>query len=81
MAAGNNPAVTFNVGVKASAENSPVRAIVTYDTSYGTFQSEAEVLASPNLGVAGSASSMLLYAMIGVVIGLVAAIAVGLLLR
>lgn len=81
LAAGNNQAVTFDVGVEASTQGSPVKAIVTYDTAYGTFQAETEVSASPNLGVAGSTSSMLLYALIGAVIGIIVAIAVAALLR
>ena len=81
LTAGNNQPVTFDVGIKASAQNSAVQAIVTYDTSYGTFQAETEVLASPNLGAAGGASNMLMYALIGAVIGLLAAIAAALLLR
>ena len=81
LAAGNNQTVIFDMGVKASTQNSPVQAIVTYDTSYGTFQAQTQLLASPNLGAAEGVSSMLLYAAIGAVIGLIVAIAAALLLR
>jgi len=81
LAASNNQAVTFNVGVKASTQNSPVRAIVTYYTTYGTFQAETQISASLNLGTAGGTSNIMLFALIGVVIVLVVAVAAVVLLR
>jgi hypothetical protein len=39
----------FDVGVKQTVENSPVTAVVTYDSQYGTFRDESQVSASATL--------------------------------
>jgi len=82
LAAGNNQVLTFDVKVKGSVENSTMTARVTYDSSYGTFIAEGQrtinvTIEAPSEG----ASNMMLFALIGVIIGLVVVVAVALLRR
>jgi hypothetical protein len=82
LAAGNNQVLTFDVKVKGSVENSVVTARVTYDSSYGTFLAEGQRTMNVTIGAPSEgASNIMLFALIGVVIGLVAGIAIALLRR
>jgi len=49
LESGNNQVITFEVGVKASVENSPIQALVTYDNPYGTFAATSKVFVSPTI--------------------------------
>jgi len=82
LAAGGNQVVTFNVRVKGSVENSTMTARVTYDSSYGTFLAEEQSTVSVTIGApSAGASYMMLFALIGMIIGLVAGVAIALLRR
>jgi len=66
----------FDVGVKQSVENSPVTAVVTYDSTYGTFSSEEETLATAQLpSPAAELPLTTMMILVVIVIGLVAGIA------
>ncbi len=82
LAAGNNQVLTFDVRVKGSVENSAVTARVTYDSSYGTFLAEGRSTMNVTIGAPSEgASNMMLFALIGVVIVLVVAVAIVLVRR
>jgi transglutaminase-like putative cysteine protease len=74
--------VYFEVQVKERVENSPVRAVVTYDTPYGTFQAQETSLATVTLaeGAPGT-PDLLLPILIAVVIGAAIGLAIVLLRR
>ncbi|MEA1904793.1 MAG: transglutaminase domain-containing protein, partial [Candidatus Hadarchaeota archaeon] len=74
--------VYFEVQVKESIENSPVRAVVTYDTPYGTFQAQETSLATVTLQEsAPETQDFLLVILIAVATGAAIGLAIGLLRR
>jgi uncharacterized membrane protein len=82
LAAGGNQVVTFNVRVNGSVENSVVTARVTYDSSYGTLLAEGQSTVNVIVGgPSGGETNIMLFALIGVVIVLVVAVAAIALLR
>jgi hypothetical protein len=82
LAAGGNQVVTFNVRVNGSVENSVVTAHVTYDSSYGTLLAEGQSTVNVTVGgPSGGETNIMLFALIGVVIVLVVAVAAVVLLR
>jgi hypothetical protein len=82
LAAGGNQIVTFNVRVNGSVENSVVTAHVTYDSSYGTLLAEGQSTVNVTVeGPSGGETNIMLFALIGVVIVLVVAVAAVVLLR
>ena len=82
LAAGGSQVVTFNVQVKGSVENGVVTAHVTYDSSYGTLLAEGQSVVNVIVGGPSEGeTSIMLFALIGVVIGLVVGVAIALLRR
>ena len=74
--------VYFEVQVKRGVENSPVRAVVTYDTPYGTFQAQQTSLVTVTLSEAAPGEqNLLLLILVAVVIGAIGGLAIGLLRR
>ncbi len=74
--------VYFEVQVKENVENSPVRAVVTYDTPYGTFQAQKTSLATVPLAEgAPETQDFLLLILVAVAIGVGIGLAIGLLRR
>lgn len=69
----------FDVRVKQTVKNSPVTAVVTYDSPYGTFRAEGKVSASATLISPVSELPIdLLLILLACVVGVVAAVAVAL---
>ena len=82
LAAGGNQVVTFNVRVNGSVENSVVTAHVTYDSPYGTLLAEGQSTVNVIVGgPCGGETNIMLFALIGVIIGLVVGVAITLLRR
>jgi len=82
LAGGAQQTVSFDVGVKADVENSPLKASVTYDSSYGTFLAEDQVSVSVTVSAPpGEAINILLLALIAAVIGSIIAVVAALLRR
>lgn len=70
LAGGAQQTVSFDVGVKAEVENSPLKVSVIYDSSYGTFLAEDQVLVSVTVSAPpGEAINTLLLALIAVIAG------------
>jgi len=77
LGAGLQQYVYFDVVVKQSAESSPVTAVVTYDSTYGTFRSEEETLVTAYIPSAAAELPwtmliILVVIMIGLVVGIAA---------
>jgi hypothetical protein len=69
LAGGAQETVSFDVGVKADVENSPLKATVTYDSSYGTFLTEDQISVSATVSAPpGEAINTLLLALIAAII-------------
>lgn len=82
LEAGHNQVLTFDVPVKTSAENSPIRAIITYDNPYGTFTAKSnQLLASPTLLGAQEIMSLIWIALIAAIVGAAVAVAIVLIRR
>ena len=82
LAAGGSQVVTFNVRVNGSVENGVATARVTYDSSYGTLLAEGQSTVNVIVGgPSGGETNIMLFALIGVVIGLVVGVAIALLRR
>ncbi len=82
LGAGLHQNVYFDVGVKQTVENSLVTAVVTYDSSYGTFQAEGRLSTSATLFPPVSELPVdLLLILLVCVVGVIAAVAVVLLRR
>lgn len=77
---GMHQVVDFNVRVKQSVKESPVTAVVTYDSSYGTFQAETQISASATLPPPSFELPVTLLALVGIV-AVIAVIVVALLRR
>ena len=82
LAGGAQQTVSFDVGVKADVENSPLKASVIYDSSYGTFLAEDQISVSVIVSAPpGEAINTLLLALITVIIGSIIAVVAVLLRR
>ncbi len=82
IGSGTHQMAYFDVHVKQSVENSPVTAVVTYDTSYGTFRAESQVSASATLPPPISELPIdLILILLACVVGAIAVVAVVLLRR
>jgi hypothetical protein len=77
LGASNSQVVTFNVRVKGSVEKSKITARVTYDSTYGTFLAEGQVILTvpPSALPEGWLNTMLI-ALIGVLVGVLIGVAV-----
>jgi hypothetical protein len=86
LAAGVQQTVSFDIGVKSDVENSPLKAIVTYDSPYGTFLAEDQMsvsasISAPEIPIPEEIIEALPLILIVAIAGIAVAIAAALLRR